>query len=117
MAPVFALSLSLFILFEFYRISVGRGQGVHFDSFEESKARGVVYEMSSFSENKVAKILGKGQVSAFADYNTRQLARIYPKARAQLLFLHTRGGRRDVLVCILFCDIVVGAREVRWRMR
>lgn len=53
-------------------------KAVHFHDFETSKKKGKPWEMSSFSENKVNKILSK-QAAPFVDYNSRQLSRIYPK--------------------------------------
>jgi phosphatidylinositol phospholipase C, delta len=53
-------------------------KAVHFKDFADSKENGKAWEMSSFAEGKMIKIT-EGDPAGFADYNTRQLSRIYPK--------------------------------------
>jgi len=52
-------------------------QAVHFHSFDDSKQHGKCFQMSSFSEAKANNLMLTNGV-AFADYNKRQLSRIYP---------------------------------------
>lgn len=51
-------------------------KAVHFHSLTEP---GACYEMSSFAETKLEKLLKKSGPGAFAAYHERQMARIYPK--------------------------------------
>ena len=51
--------------------------GVHFDSFAQSKAHATAQQMSSIGEGKTAKLIAKDP-AAWAEYNMRQLTRIYP---------------------------------------
>jgi hypothetical protein len=51
---------------------------IKFKGFSDVKANAKPWEMCSFSENKVNKFLAKS-ILDFVGYNTRQLARIYPK--------------------------------------
>jgi len=53
-------------------------KAVHFKGYDQAKASGKPWEMSSFAEGKVNKMVAK-QPKEFLDYNTRQLSRIYPK--------------------------------------
>jgi len=53
-------------------------KAVKFRGWEETKAKAKPWEMSSFAEGKVMKFYSKHPVE-FADYNSRQLSRIYPK--------------------------------------
>jgi len=53
-------------------------KAVPFKSFEKAKAEGKPWEISSFSETKVAKLIKKSP-KEFIAFNQQQLARIYPK--------------------------------------
>jgi len=54
--------------------------GVHFKSWEQSKNEAASNEMSSFSEPKTDKFLSKCP-GDWADYNKRQMSRIYPAGK------------------------------------
>ena len=54
--------------------------GVHFHAFEQSKAEAKANEMSSFSEPKTEKLLGKSPAD-WVEYNARQMSRIYPAGK------------------------------------
>ncbi|GMH55823.1 hypothetical protein TrRE_jg4117 [Triparma retinervis] len=51
--------------------------GTHFKDWEKSKNEADSNEMSSFSEPKTEKLIGKS-AAEWADYNKRQMSRIYP---------------------------------------
>lgn len=53
-------------------------QATHFKSFEHSKNFAKHYEMSSFAEKKVMKIVKEDLTVPMLNYNKRQLSRIYP---------------------------------------
>jgi len=57
-------------------------KAVHFHSFEESANTGRWWTMSSFGESKATAFVDN-ETSALADYNKRQLSRIYPSGKRQ----------------------------------
>lgn len=53
-------------------------KAVHFAGFELYKTKNKAWEMSSFSEGKVPKMMIKKAIE-YVEYNSKQLSRIYPK--------------------------------------